>query len=325
MNRTGLIILQVVGALSVLPYPAILVANVMSIAAPGQTIAGAMPFLLLSLYPLVWAALYFVSWRAMSHGAVGLAFGLSSIPSFACLVLIGYWAIGWASFGKSQLSKTDEVRKQIQAVNPLLWTIWCTAPEHHFPPGPSVPAAEALRAIESSPAMINIAVAPYGTPLKVALNNLSIQFDGSAITNPAHQEDLFRVVRALVAAGAQLAADEKDDLRLSWRLKRALHEGPIDTADENRLVWRILTRKRDGVTLFSLQRDEMPLLNKSTSLHGTPLYAALLQDGPDATEELIKAGARLSPDEERDPAAAAALSRTFERSPELRRVYQKGK
>jgi hypothetical protein len=34
MNRGGLIVLQAVGALSILPYPFVLLANIMSMAAP---------------------------------------------------------------------------------------------------------------------------------------------------------------------------------------------------------------------------------------------------------------------------------------------------
>jgi len=103
----------------------------------------------------------------------------------------------------------------------------------------------------------------------------------------------------------------------------AMHDGPINTASENPLVWRILTRRRDGVTLFRLRKDEMPLLNQNTELHGTPLYTALLQDAPDLFPELINAGARLSAEEERDPAAQAALARVFEHDLELRTKYEK--
>ena len=49
--RTGLGLLQGIGALSILPYPFILIANVMSIAAEGQTARGPLPYVLLSLYP----------------------------------------------------------------------------------------------------------------------------------------------------------------------------------------------------------------------------------------------------------------------------------
>ena len=82
--RVGLALLQAAGALSLIPHPAILVANVMSMAAEGTKgkarLRAALPFLLLSLYPVVWIALYAFSWREMSRGATGRAFGLSSVP-----------------------------------------------------------------------------------------------------------------------------------------------------------------------------------------------------------------------------------------------------
>jgi hypothetical protein len=103
-----------------------------------------------------------------------------------------------------------------------------------------------------------------------------------------------------------------------------LYDGPVTTRSENPLVWRIVTHdrgdskpfnpltdplppRRDSPAPFFLKEDEMPLLNRSTRLHGTPLYAALLDNATDVCSVIIKAGGRLSADEERDPAATAAL------------------
>src|SRR5215467_9444419 len=98
MNRNGLILLQVIGALSILAYPAVLIANIMSIAAPGHTFRRALPWVLLSLYPLVWIVLDVLAWRAMARGAVRLAFGLSSIPVLACLLVAGILGSAWIGF-----------------------------------------------------------------------------------------------------------------------------------------------------------------------------------------------------------------------------------
>lgn len=68
MNRNGLIALQAVGALSILPYPFVLLANIMSIAAPGRNSTNSIPWILLSFYPLVWIGLYVFAWRAMARG-----------------------------------------------------------------------------------------------------------------------------------------------------------------------------------------------------------------------------------------------------------------
>jgi hypothetical protein len=89
MKRSGLILLQAVGAISILPYPFILLANIMSIAAPGHNFANSLPWILLSFYPLVWIALDIFAWRAMARGAVGLAFGLSSVPAAATILAAG--------------------------------------------------------------------------------------------------------------------------------------------------------------------------------------------------------------------------------------------
>jgi hypothetical protein len=322
MNRSGLIVIQVVGGLSILAYPFVLLANIMSLAAPGQTRAGAIGLALLSLYPIVWIVLYVISWRAMARGAVGLAFGLSSIPLVPCLLVAGLYVYGWMSFARgSFLQPQGDVRHKIEPANPLLWAVWSVGGENRYPPGPSLPADGAMRAVQAHPELVNIPVPPYGSPLKVAVENLSLNFDGTPIGYPPRQYELMRVVMALVSKGAHFSPGEETNLRNSWRLRRAMYNEPITTERENPLVWRILTRKRDGVTIFTLQPEDKPLLNTSTKLHGTPLYAALLQDAPDAISAVVNAGGRLSASEERDPAASAALQHVLAKDASVRWSY----
>lgn len=87
--RIALTVLQVLGALSLLPYPAVLVASIMAIAGEGprgmQRLLITIPYILLSLYPLVWIALFVQSWRLLARGATGAAFGLSLVPILATL------------------------------------------------------------------------------------------------------------------------------------------------------------------------------------------------------------------------------------------------
>jgi hypothetical protein len=114
-----------------------------------------------------------------------------------------------------------------------------------------------------------------------------------------------------------------------------MFDGPVRTHEENPLVWRIVTHDRGPskpfnpftdrlpptTPAFSLNAGELPLVNRATTLHGTPLYASLLDDAPDVSAAIITAGGRLSSEEDRDPAAAAALRSLFEREPRLRAVY----
>jgi hypothetical protein len=235
---------------------------------------------------------------------------------------------GWASVGNFNKESAEADRRKIEGANPLLWSIWRTAGDRRFPPIPSIPVEEALQAIEANPTLVNTPVPPYGTPLKVAVMNLSIDVDGSPVTlnkagAEAHQQDLFRLVRALAAHGAHFGADELSDLQLQWRFRRAMHQGAVTTASENPLVWRILTRKRGTGETFTVRPDEIPFLNENTEIHGTPLYAAFIDDGYDLYTPLIEAGARLSKEEEDDAAAARALEDAFRRFPGLQRKYGK--
>jgi hypothetical protein len=187
---------------------------------------------------------------------------------------------------------------------------------------------------------VNVSVPVRGSPLNVAIGSLSISLDGTINGDSRRQQDRIRLVRALVAHGGHLNAVEATDLRKTFALRRAMYDGPVTTRSENPLVWRIVTHdrgdskpfnpltdklppRRDGSAPFNLKEDEMPLLNRSTRLHGTPLYAALLDNARDACNAIIKAGGRLSADEQRDPAASAALQGVFERDPDLRAFYSK--
>ena len=322
-HRSGLIVLQAIGGLSIVPYPFVLLANVMSIAAQGQTLLGAIPYILLSIYPVVWIGLYVLAWRALASGSNGMAFALSSIPVLVCLCGAGLWMSGTRSVTTHYSRAAEEKRAHVEPLNPLLWTIMCTGGPNRLPGGPQVPAEQAIKAMEANPSLVNVAVPPYGTPLNSALLNLAINVDGTLGNDrreeAGFQQGLIRVVRALVAHGAQLNADERVNFWRSWQLKRALLDPPFDTQTENPLVWRIL--KRGNGEQITLRGDEMSLINKSTRLHGTPLYAALLTNGFYIFPELVNAGARLSAEEERDPAAAKALAQMFEQRPELRGVY----
>ena len=51
------------------------------------------------------------------------------------------------------------------------------------------------------------------------------------------------------------------------------------------------------------------------------MYAVLLTKDVYIFPELVRAGARLSPEEEEDPAAAKSLEEMFDRRPESRAVY----
>lgn len=320
-SRAALVILQIAGSLSVLAYPAVLLASVMALAAPGQSAVGAAVSILPAIYPLIWIVLYVISWRALSRGRALLAYGLSSVPVLASLVVAGLVMAGAMSFARSQAKSVADTREAIEPVNQLVWLIWSATGDRRSPPVPVVPVAQVLDAIEANPQLVNVGVPGYGSPLAVALASLPVDDAGSPIGDAGRLADLVRVVRALREKGATLGPGEDLNLRSQWRLEWALHDGPITTASENPLVWRILTRRRDGVTPFQLRADEAPLLNVETASHGTPLLAALLQDAPDAFRALVEAGAQLSPGEEQNPAATAALSRMLDRAPDLKHTY----
>jgi len=327
-GRYGLVALQALGAVSILPYPAILVANVMAIAGEGprgmQRVIRAIPFVLLSLYPLLWIALDKLSWRAMGQGNTGWAFLMSAIPVVASMVALGVFFASDAPTRKYQDDQTTAIRARVEKANPLVWTLLCAGGSQRIARPPKFSVGDALKAIQQS-STLNDPVPEYGTPLNTALHNLTYNYDGTPYDG--RQKGLEQLVRALVARGAQLSTKETQDLRSIWLLKRAAFDGPIATRSENPLVWRILktadprdSDARNGI-LPTLQPADAPLLNKATQLHGTPLYAALLV-GSRLAGTLIEAGARLAPAESTDPAAMLSLGKLFQDQPHLREVYE---
>jgi hypothetical protein len=269
MNKAVIITLQGIGALSILPYPFVLVANVMAMAAPGRTARTTAFWALLSLYPLVWIGLDVVAWRAMSRGAVALAIGLSSIPAIVTA------AAGVYVFRPTAVPTIQTTNQQNELA------------------------------------------------LSAALRDFTIGADGAI----GKQQDRAGVIRRLVDSGVRLDPAEATNLRKSWLVRRAVYQGAVRTREENPLVWRIVNPKPAAVsdTGFSLAPADLPLLNRPTSLHGTPLYAALLVHASGACGVIIAAGGRLSGDEERDPAATSALENLFDREPELRAAYSRAR
>jgi hypothetical protein len=338
-NKSRLIALQVLGALSILPYPFVLLANIMSLAAPGRTATTALVWMLLSTYPIVWIALDIFAWRAMARGAVRRAFALSSVPAASTVLAIGIYVFSWVGFGLGSvgLGPGGLHSTTYPSNNEVIDSVILAGKDIEIGHDPTGSVERALRRVDANLKLINVPVAPYGSALDVALAALSISLDGRM----SPQQLRLQLVRGLLARGARLSPDEAMDLRKTWLLRRALFEGPVRTSDENPLVWRIITHNRGEKPLnpltdkmpprsdtpppFILKPSDLPLLNRPTQLHGTPLYAALLDNAPDVCGVIIHAGGKLSAGEERDVAAASALRTLFERNPGLKAAYDQAR
>ena len=331
-GKQRLILLQTVGALSVLPYPFVLLATVMSVAAPGHNSANALPWVLLCIYPLVWIVLYVFSWRAMARGAVRLAFGISSIPLFDCLLLFGIFVFSWIGFGLGMMGVgpggLHSVTIRPQPIrNALMDSILLASQNAQLAPAQAALISRAFHDIDAHPELVNVSDPVYRSRLNVAVGDLSIKVDGTISGDVQRQSDQLRLVRALAARGGHFNSEEAADLHKTWKLRRALWDGPVTTAVENPLVWRIVTHGGDprpfraltdkwppvgnGSLPFDLKEEDLALLNRPTRLHGTPLYASLLDNAFDVSVVLIKAGGRLSAGEEQDISSSRALHDLF--------------
>jgi hypothetical protein len=129
VKRSTLLLMQIAGAVTLLAYPMVLVASLMSLAAePGEAsgLATASMRLLFAAslaYPVIWGLLWFASWRAFKRGRPVLAALLSAPPllilaSFAGLMVFGSAYEAWTGRGYSA-EQTKEAER-VAATSPLL-------------------------------------------------------------------------------------------------------------------------------------------------------------------------------------------------------------
>ena len=106
--------------------------------------------------------------------------------------LLALYIYSWVGFGLFYENAATTAQKKMEPGNPILWTVWKTAADHHFPPGPTATPVEAIQAILNNKTRVNEGVPGYGTPLKVAVDNLSTRIDGFG-----NQADMMLIVRVL--------------------------------------------------------------------------------------------------------------------------------
>jgi hypothetical protein len=227
-NRSGLIVLQVVGGLSILPYPFVLLANVMSAGASSRTGGAWLFWVLASLYPIIWIVLDIFAWRAMSRGNIKLAFGLSGIPAASTVLGLGIMLFSWIGLGLGSVGiGSGGLHSQTYPTNnPVLDSVILADKDIQMGHDPAGSVERTLRQVDQNLKLINTSVAPYGSPLGVALSGLSVSLDGTL----NGQENRIKLIRGLAARGARLSGEEASDPHKSLLLRRALYDGPARTA-----------------------------------------------------------------------------------------------
>src|SRR5689334_8052773 len=145
--RVGLALLQALGALAVFPWPAILVASVMSLAA--ERPAGAPRFtptslfyIVAPLYPILFIWLYKWSWSELGAGDVSRAFTISTVPPVLCLVAIGGWYLSERPTRQRYGAAAQAVRAKVEPVSPLVWTLLCVGGSRRLARAPRVSVDE---------------------------------------------------------------------------------------------------------------------------------------------------------------------------------------
>jgi hypothetical protein len=121
--------MQIAGALTLLAYPGVLIASIMSFAGePGDAsgIATAVMrvlFVGVMLYPVIWGLLWFWSWRAFNRGRPGLAALLSAPPLLPLAAFAGLMVFSRAYesvVGRGYSAEQTREAKRVEAINPLM-------------------------------------------------------------------------------------------------------------------------------------------------------------------------------------------------------------
>jgi hypothetical protein len=100
VKRSTLIVMQLAGAISIVPYPAVFLASIMQIAGSTEhaSIFGIAIAVVLSvcmlLYPVIWVVLWFHSWKAFKDGQWKRAAWLSAPPLVMLAAGVGLMILG---------------------------------------------------------------------------------------------------------------------------------------------------------------------------------------------------------------------------------------
>jgi hypothetical protein len=328
-TKNKLLVLQGLGAVTLLFYPGVILATIMAVGSQQGEGTGLMavlgPILVVAsfTYPVIWAALWWSSWRALRRGAASRALLLSAPPAaIAFAGVVGTMIVTLlATMGVGSRHEALLARQQ----NPLAASLI------EYPNG-TLNWRELQEEIKTAdPELLSKEVEYDGTPLRIALRSTRLASSLDSSLAPRHS---FEIVRLLIARGAKLSATELEtDADTIWALRvfeRGVTLPDRGAAQENPLVWTIVTaRTQDEPTLEAAIADaaagDRTALNRVTRTYGTPLRAALLRKSTRTAELLIAQGATLSVTEADGPSVAHQLEAFFEESsnPQLRDVYQR--
>jgi hypothetical protein len=328
-TKDKLLVLQGVGAVTLLFYPGVIVATMMAVGAQRGGDAGLVALMgpmLLAVsfaYPVIWAGLWWSSWRALRRGETGRALLLSAPPAALAFLGVGGTMVValLASMGVGDRHEALLARQQ----NPLAASLI------EFPNG-SLNWRELQQEIRNAdPALLSKAVEYDGTPLRIALRSTNLASSLDSSLAPRHSLEIVRLLRA---RGATLSTAELDtDAEAVWVAHTI--EGGVTLPDrgaaqENPLVWTIVTARAQDersieAAVESAVANDRALLNRVTRTYGTPLRVALLRKFNRAAELLIARGATPSRTEADIPSFARQLDTLLAESsnPQLRDLYER--
>lgn len=348
--RIALLVVQAVGALALLAWPAVLLSTVMAVAAPAKGPGATLVRLALAvvpLYPVAWGLLYLASWRALGRGRAGLALALSTPPLLATLVgaaLLASSSRQAASIVKAYAEGGVREARRVEAEHGLAGALLLfergeVSRERLLEAIRTADASELSRPVERRPvdvpgvSVTRPASAPADpdrkdTPLAIALRGSTL----ARRLETVEPDPLRDAARALLSRGARLSEDEEArEGRLAW-LAEVVARGTVlpdrDAEAENPLVWSIVTADRAeepavAAAIYAAARREPELLRRPTTTYGTPLRAALLVGRSDRARDLVRSGALLSARERLVPGAVHDLDRflALPVNEEVRRIH----
>ncbi|MBI4911481.1 MAG: hypothetical protein HY823_01985 [Acidobacteria bacterium] len=334
-----MIVVQGLGALSLVAYPGVLVASVMALAAPGHGLAqvvGRGIALLGISYPLAWGLLYWLSWRAFRRGRPGLALTFAlpplvfSLAGVAVLAVSALWSASiLRGFARGNLQEAERIRAgNAPAGAVLLYSQGAMSRaelERVIRAADQVTLSRPVERREVEVPGVRVTTFPGSgpdpgrrhSPLAIALRESGL--DRRLEMRGA--EPMLEAARLLMQRGARLSAEEQArEGTLVWLVDLLSRDGRLPdpgAEQENPLVWKIMTTPPGSQgavaeAIFSARARQPELLRVATRTYGTPLRAALLRGMGLRVRDLVNNGAVLSASERAIPSLVHQLDLCFD-------------
>jgi hypothetical protein len=341
--KVRLLLLQALGVLSIVPYPAVFIASLMSLGGGGsETSVLDLPFKIFFagtlVYPAVWLLLWVLAWRAYRAGRPSKALVLSSPPAIVAVSFFLLFGVGdvvgrfvengeRGGGSEGQIAAAREQSSLAAAILEFLYDDieWSDLQKAIA----AAPAEELSKPVTLPPfgAIIETPQVRPESPLAILLDRslLGLWFDeGQA------RPHFLDAARLLMQRGATLSpAEVAEDAQLVFLADAVARQVPLPDPrayEESPIADAIMTARESETRMLDdrireAAEEDPTLLTRVSTAYGSPLKVAILRKMNGTIGTLIYNGAVLAPAERQVPSLARQLEEVLQ-NPLYRERYE---